>query len=121
MSVFTFTCEHKELKHILISAIKAHQMLKKGCEDFLAHVKMEASNPVRLEVVHVVNQFSNIFLKDLPKILINREVEFTIDLLLSTNHISLPSYRVNLAELREPKAQFQELVNKRFFQPNTSP
>lgn len=81
---------------------------------------MEAGNPVRLKVVHAVNQFSDVFLEDLPKISINQEVEFTIDLLPSTNHISLPSYRVNLAELREPKAQFQELVNKRFIQPNTS-
>ncbi|KAB2612156.1 S ribonuclease [Pyrus ussuriensis x Pyrus communis] len=51
----------------------------------------------------------------------NRDMEFTIELLPGTNPISLTPYRMAPAELRELKVQLQELVDKGFIQPSTSP
>ena len=48
-------------------------------------------------------------------------MEFTIELLPGTNPISLTPYRMAPAELRELKVQLQELVDKGFIQPSTSP
>ena len=51
----------------------------------------------------------------------DRDMEFTIDLLPGTNPISLTPYRMAPVELRELKVQLQELVDKGFIQPSTSP
>ena len=48
-------------------------------------------------------------------------MEFTIDLIPSTEPISIPPYRMALAELRELKAQLEELLSKGFIRPSISP
>ena len=50
-----------------------------------------------------------------------REVEFTIDLIPGTEPISIPTYRMDPAELRELKAQLEELLRKGFIRPSISP
>ena len=48
-------------------------------------------------------------------------MEFTIDLIPGTEPISIPSYRMAPAELRELKAQLEELLSKGFIRPSISP
>ena len=50
-----------------------------------------------------------------------REVESTIDLIPGTEPIYIPSYRIAPAELREVKAQLEELLSKGFIRPSISP
>ena len=50
-----------------------------------------------------------------------REVESTIDLIPGTEPISIPSYRMAPTELRELKAQLEELLSKGFIRPSISP
>ena len=50
-----------------------------------------------------------------------REVESTIDLIPGTEPISNPPYRMAPAELRELKAQLEELLSKGFIRPSISP
>ena len=50
-----------------------------------------------------------------------REVESTIDLIPGTELISIPPYRMAPAELRELKAQLEELLSKGFIKPSISP
>ena len=50
-----------------------------------------------------------------------REVESTIDLIPRTEPISIPPYRMAPAELRELKAQLEELLSKGFIRPSISP
>ena len=50
-----------------------------------------------------------------------REVESTIDLIPGTEPISIPPYRRAPAELRELKAQLEELLSKGFIRPRISP
>ena len=49
-----------------------------------------------------------------------REVESTIDLIPRTEPISIPPYRMAPAELRELKAQLEELLSKGFIRPSIS-
>ena len=48
-------------------------------------------------------------------------MEFTIDLIPGTELISIPPYRMAPTELREFKAQLEELLSKGFIRPSISP
>ena len=47
-----------------------------------------------------------------------REIDFPIDLVPGTASISLPTYRMAPAELKELKTQLQEFVNRGFIRPS---
>ena len=76
---------------------------------------------LKLDDIPVVREFSDVFLKDLPGIPIDREIEFSIDLLPGTSPISKAPYRMALTELKELKEQLQELLEKGFIRPSASP
>ena len=60
------------------------------------------------------------FPNDLPGMPPGRDIDFSIDLAPGTRLISIPPYLMDLTELRELKAQIQELTNKGFILPNVS-
>ena len=62
-----------------------------------------------------------IFPDDISGLPPDREVEFTIDLIPGTEPISIPPYRMSPAELRELKAQLEELLSKGLIRPSISP
>ena len=68
-----------------------------------------------------MRDFQDVFPDDLPGPPPEREVDFPIDLVPGTAPISLPPYRMAPAELKELKAQLQELVDGGFTRPNISP
>ena len=49
------------------------------------------------------------------------DIDFCIDLEPGTRPISIPPYRMSPSELRELKAQLQELLSKGFIRPSASP
>ena len=61
------------------------------------------------------------FPNDIAGLSPKREVEFTIELIPGTESISIPPYRMVSAELRELKAQLEELLSKGFIRPSISP
>ena len=74
-----------------------------------------------LQSVQVVNEFIDVFPEKLPGLPPEREVEFGIDLILGTQPISIPPYRMAPAELRELKEQLKDLLEKGFIRPSVSP
>ena len=78
-------------------------------------------NEVSLEDILVVREFPDVFPNDLLDLPPEREVEFTIDLVLGTNPISKAPYRMAPIELKELKVQLQELLDKGFIKPGVSP
>nr|GEY07154.1 putative reverse transcriptase domain-containing protein [Tanacetum cinerariifolium] len=66
----------------IISCVKAHKYMEKGCQLFLAQVTMneDKSKEKRLEDVPIVRNFPKVFPKDLPRLPPMRQVEFQIDL-----------------------------------------
>ena len=61
------------------------------------------------------------FPNELPRDLVDREIEFTIETMPGTQPISKAPYRMATTEMKELKAQLQALLNKGFIRPSTSP
>ena len=72
----------------VMSALRAQRLLRKGCQSYLAHVVDTRKEVLKLDDIPVVREL----LEDLPRIPIDREIEFSIDLLLGTSPISKAPY-----------------------------
>jgi len=96
-------------------------MIKKGCEAYLAYVLETRRGNVQESNILIVREFSDVFLDELPGVLLEREVEVTIDILPGTSLIAQSLYRMTPAELEELKIQLQELLNKGFIHPSNLP
>ena len=116
-----FEGDRRILPTCVISALEAKRLLHKSCEVYLAHVIDTSTSKVTLENVSVVREFLDVFLKDLPRLPPDRELEFGIDFLLKSAPISIPPYRMALVELKKLKTQLQDLVDKDFIRPSVSP
>jgi hypothetical protein len=68
-----------------------------------------------------VCEYADVFPDELPGLPPDRDIEFTIELQPGTTHISKRPYRMPPAELVELKKQLQELLDKGFIRPSTSP
>ena len=71
--------------------------------------------------IPVVREFPDVFPEDLPGLPPERDVEFVIELQPGTAPISRRSYRMPPKELAELKTQLQDLLNKGFIRPSSSP
>ena len=111
----------RELSSCMISAMTAQRMLRKGCQGYLAYVVETGKEGTILDEIPVVKEFPDVFPDDIAGLPPEREVEFTIDLISGTKPISIPPYRMAPAELRELKAQLEELLSKGFIRPSISP
>jgi hypothetical protein len=82
---------------------------------------IDSKEPDSLEIIKVVSEFLDVFPEDLPGMPLERKVEFAIELLLGTASISKRDYRVSGPELVELKKQIDELLEKGYIRPSTSP
>jgi hypothetical protein len=82
---------------------------------------VDSKEPYSLEIIRVVSEFLDVFSEDLPVMPPERKVEFAIQLLPSTAPISKRAYRVSGLELVELKKQIDELLEKCYIRPSTSP
>ena len=80
-------------------------MLHKGCQRYLAYMVEIGKEGTILDEIPVVREFPDVFSDDIAVLPPEREVEFTIDLILGTEPISIPPYKMAPTELRELKAQ----------------
>jgi hypothetical protein len=71
--------------------------------------------------IPVVCEFPDVFPEDLPGLPPEREVEFVIELKPGTAPILRRSYRMPPNELAELKIQLQDLLEKGFIRPSSSP
>ena len=110
--------------HVLprvISALRAKRLLRKGCQGYLAYVVDNKKEVLKLDDILIVREFPNVFPEDLPGIPIDREIEFSIDLLPETSPILKAPYWMAPTKLKELKEQLQELLDKGFIRPSASP
>jgi hypothetical protein len=71
--------------------------------------------------IPVVCEFPDVFPEDLPELPPERDVEFVIELKPGMTPISRRSYRMPPNELAELKTQLQDLLEKGFIRPSSSP
>ncbi|GJW57118.1 putative reverse transcriptase domain-containing protein [Tanacetum coccineum] len=99
----------------------ARKYLSHGCYAFITHVIDTSFEKKSAKDVPIVNEFLNVFLKDLPGIPPERKAVFRIDLITSATPIAKPPYRVAPSEMKELISQIQELLDKGFIRPSSSP
>ncbi|GKB08736.1 putative reverse transcriptase domain-containing protein [Tanacetum coccineum] len=109
----------------IISCAKAQEYLTKGCHVFLANITAtkdeDKSKEKRLEDVPVVQEFPEVFPEDLSGIPPTRQVEFRIDLVPGATPVARAPYRLAPSEMKELAEQLQELMDKGFIRPSSSP
>ncbi|GJS07778.1 putative reverse transcriptase domain-containing protein [Tanacetum coccineum] len=105
----------------IVSCIKTQKYIEKGCELFLAQVTEQESKEKRLEDVPVVRDFPEVFPDELPGLPPPRQVEFRIDLIPGAAPVARAPYRLAPSEMKELSKQLQELSEKGFIRPSSSP
>ncbi|GJW81639.1 putative reverse transcriptase domain-containing protein [Tanacetum coccineum] len=75
----------------------------------------------RLEDILVVREFPEVFLEDLPGLPPVHQVEFQINLIPRAAPVARTPYRLAPSEMQELSNQLQELADRGFIQPSTSP
>ncbi|GKF11439.1 hypothetical protein Tco_0049365, partial [Tanacetum coccineum] len=81
----------------------------------------DKSKEKRLEDVSIIQDFPEVFPKDLPGLSPAQQVEFQIDLVPGAAPIAQAPYRLAPSEMQELSAQLQELTDKGFIRPSSSP
>ena len=74
-----------------------------------------------VEEVPIVCEYPNVFPEELPGMPPDRDLEFIIDLIPGTAPIAKRPYRMVANELEELKKQLQELQEKGYIRPSSSP
>ena len=89
----------------VISAMQARQLLRKGCEAFLALVLDSKKGQVDVEKIPVVKEFPDVFPEELSGIPPEREVDLSIEVVHGMTPISRAPYNMDPTELKESKTQ----------------
>ncbi|GJX92610.1 putative reverse transcriptase domain-containing protein, partial [Tanacetum coccineum] len=104
--------------------VKYHALIvcdEKGCQVYLAQVTSKKTEDnaeeKRLEDVPIVQEFP----EDLPGLPPARQVEFQIDLVPGAAPVARAPYRLTPAKMQELSTQLQELSDKGFIRPSSSP
>ncbi|GJV47835.1 putative reverse transcriptase domain-containing protein [Tanacetum coccineum] len=109
----------------IISCTKAQKYLLQGCHLFLAHITIkeagDKSKKKQLQDVPIVKNFPEVFPEDLPGLPPTRQVEFHIDLVPGAAPVARAPYRLAPSEMKELADQLQELSDKGFIRPSSSP
>ncbi|GKB23155.1 putative reverse transcriptase domain-containing protein [Tanacetum coccineum] len=109
----------------IMSCMKTQKYIQKGCQVYLAQVTSkkteDQSEEKRIEDVPIVREFSKVFPEDLPGLPPARQVEFQIDLVPGAAPVARASYQLAPAELQELSTQLQELSDRGFIRPSSSP
>ncbi|GJS59448.1 putative nucleotidyltransferase, ribonuclease H [Tanacetum coccineum] len=106
----------------LISCIKTERYISRGCQVFMIQVtEKKKSDEKRLEDIPVVREFPEVFPEDLPGLPPVRQVEFQIDLIPGAAPVARAPYRLAPSEMQELSNQLQELSDRGFIRPSTSP
>ncbi|GJZ06146.1 hypothetical protein Tco_0539939, partial [Tanacetum coccineum] len=96
-----------------------------GHHVFLAHVTTketeDKSGEKRLEDVPIVQNFPKVFPEELLGLPPTRQVEFQIDLMHGAVIVARAPYRLAPSEMKELSEQLQELSDKGFIRPSSSP
>ncbi|GKB11622.1 putative reverse transcriptase domain-containing protein, partial [Tanacetum coccineum] len=105
--------------------VGAQEYMAKGCQIFLAQISAkkeeDKSEGKQLKDVPIVRDFPEVFPEDLLGLPPARPVEFQIDLIPRATPVARAPYRLAPSEMKELSEQLQELSDKGFIRPSSSP
>ncbi|GKA06775.1 putative reverse transcriptase domain-containing protein, partial [Tanacetum coccineum] len=117
----------RESRLTIISCSKAQEYMAKGCQIFLAQISAKKEEISRKESNLRTYQSFEIFQKCFPlrdmvrSLPPARPVEFQIDLIPGSAPVARAPYRLAPSEMKELSEQLQELYDKGFIRPSSSP
>ncbi|KAL4281883.1 hypothetical protein GQ457_03G019080 [Hibiscus cannabinus] len=111
----------REFMALVQGILEAQRLMDYGCQAYLAYVMNPNMGEARPEDIRTVCDFSGVFLEELPGLPPDREVEFVIETHVDSAPVSISPYRMAPKELKELKIQLQELLDRGFIRPSTSP
>jgi hypothetical protein len=111
----------RDIRHLQDQLADRDLALDWAVQSRLLACAKEARAQARIKDIPVVREFPDVFPEDLPGLPPEREVEFVIELKPDTAPISRRSYRMPPNELAELKIQLQDLLEKGFIRPSSSP
>ena len=88
---------------------------------WLASLALEDEERQDLDLPRVICEYVGVFPDELPRLPPQRVVDFGIELYPGTSPISITPHRMAPVELQELRVQLQELLDKGFIRPSTSP
>ncbi|GJU51050.1 putative reverse transcriptase domain-containing protein [Tanacetum coccineum] len=104
-----------------ISCIKARKYIERGCQIFVVQVTEKKSKEKRLEDVPVIHDFPKVFPNYFPGLPPPRQVDFRIDLVPRAAPVARAPYHLTQSEMKELTVLLQELLEKVFIRPSSSP
>ena len=108
-------------KHDALPQIVHDSRWSKQLMGWLASLTIEDEARQDLSLPRVVCEYEDVFLDELPGLPLYRDVDFVIELHPGMLPISMTPHRMTTIELQELKVQIQELLDKGFIRPSTSP
>jgi hypothetical protein len=112
-SIKLTTLEGKELEFVAEPVVTAKRIANRANIN-----QLDASQG---SVVPMVNEFPNVFPKELPGMPPDRDIEFVIELKPGNAPIYNTPFRMTTTELAELKEHIRELLEKGFIRPSSSP
>ena len=98
-----------------------HTVYESKCQGQLVGLTLEDEERQDLDLSRVVCEYVDVFPDELPGLPPQRVVDFGIELHPGTSPISMTPHRMAPVELQELRVQLQELLDKGFIRPSTSP
>nr|GEV07999.1 reverse transcriptase domain-containing protein [Tanacetum cinerariifolium] len=129
-------CERCFTRHVGPCMIKCHKCGKVGHKssmDWLvkrdaiivcgekAYLTEKKPKEKQLEDVLVIRDFPEVFTDDMPRLPSSRQIKFRIDLVSRAVPVAHVPYRLAPSEIRELLVKLQELLDKGFIHPSSSP
>ncbi|XP_073057318.1 uncharacterized protein [Primulina eburnea] len=105
----------------IVSTAEARAILKDNGQGFLAYLINKPKDQLKISEISVVQEFPEVFPEEINTLPPQRDVEFSIDLIPEAQPRSKTPYRMAPSELKELKLQLQELMDKKYVRPSTSP
>lgn len=112
--------EHQNYLTNVIFALVVEKLVRKGYDAYLAYILDINVDSVELKNIHMVKEFLDVFLEELLDLPLERETEFEIELMFEITPVSIAPYLMTLKELKELKAQLQELLDSGIIKPSVS-
>jgi hypothetical protein len=103
-----------------ISSLQLWKSMCKGCMIYVILALNEKGVAAGLEHLSVVREFVDVFLEELPRMSLERELEFTMDLKPGTEPIEECLISMSTPKLQELRMQLKELLDLGIILPSVS-
>ena len=116
-----FSSAEEESGAEFLTTKQLKQLERDGIMMFSLMVSLSIENQAVIDKLQVLCDFPKVLPDEIPDVPLEREVEFSIDLVPRMKSVSMTPYHMSASELAELKKQLEDLLDKKFVRPSVSP